>query len=130
MIILSKAKKLTLADIIAKKEQILDSRKSIGKIFIPSLDGYIVVQKPDRALLADAQEIKNGMDSNVHIVYNCVVEPDLKDKDTQKEFGVHTPKELLQVIMNDGEIGDVAASLMTLAGYGDTGVELIKDIKN
>ena len=125
-----KMKKLTLADIIAKKEQILDSKKKVGNIFIKSLDGYIVAEKPDRALIADAQEMENGMESNVHIVYNCIVEPNLKDKDIQKEFGVHTPKELLQVIMNDGEIGDVAAELMKLAGYGNTGVELVKDLKN
>lgn len=122
--------KLTLADIVKKKEQILDSKKKIGNIYVPSLGGYIVVEKPDRELLADAQDFDNGMESNVHLVYNCIVEPDLKDKKTQEEFGTHTPKELVQVLMNDGEIGEIAKQLMTLAGYGETGVKLVEDIKN
>lgn len=123
-------KKLTLADIISKKDQIMDGKKKIGNVLIPSLGGYIVVEKPDRELIADANEITGGMESNVHLVYNCIVDPNLKDKETIDAFGVHTPKELVQVLLNDGEISDVADALMKLAGYGDTGIKLVTDLKN
>lgn len=123
-------KKLTLADIISKKEQILDSKKKIGKIFIKSLDGYIVVEKPDKALMADSQEFDNPVDSNIHVVSHCIIEPNLKDKETQKKFGVYTPKELLETIMEDGEIGTIAEKLLDMAGYGNNGVKLVKDLKN
>ena len=125
-----KMKKLTLADIISKREQIFDSKKKVGKIFVPSLGGYIVVEKPDRALVADAQNYDNGMESNVHLVTQCVVEPNLKDKQAMAEFGVHTPKEFLQAILEDGEIGTIAEKLLDMAGYGDNGVKLVKDLKN
>lgn len=125
-----KIKKLTLADIISKKEQIQDSKKKLGEIYVPSLEGYIVVEKPDRELMADAHEYENGMDSNVHLVSNCIVEPNIKDKETMSELGVHTPKELLQTILSDGEIGTIAEKLMDLAGYTNNGIEMVKDLKN
>lgn len=123
-------KKLTLEDIIAKKDQIRDNRAKNVEIYVKSLDGSIVAQLPDRALVADCMEFDDDMESNVHLVYNCIVEPNLKDKEAQTAFGVHTPKELLQAIISDGEIGYIAEKLMEVAGYDKGNVRLVNEIKN
>lgn len=123
-------KKVTLEDLIARKEEIQANKNKTVKMYIKSLDGYVVMQKPDRKLIADAMEADNGIESNIHLVYNTMVEPNLKDKDTQKAFGVHTPKELLQSILSDGEIGFIAESLMDEAGYKKGSVKVIEEIKN
>lgn len=121
---------VTLETILKNKEKIKNKNKSEGKISVPSLGGHIIVEMPDRALMADSQAINNPMESNAHLVYNCIKEPSLKDKKLQEEFGALTPKELLSVLLTDGEIANIAAKIMKLAGYTESGVELVDEIKN
>lgn len=130
MLSTAEVKKITLADIIARKEQIKEGRNKTAKIFVKSLDGYIVAEKPDRTLIADSLDFENGVESNIHLAYNCIIEPNLKDKEAQEAFGVHTPKEFLQVILSDGEISFIAEKLIELAGYKKDNIRLIEDIKN
>lgn len=123
-------KKVTLEDLIKRKEEIQSSRNKSVKVYIKSLDGYVVLATPDRKLVADSLECTTSMESNVHLIYNSMIEPNLKDKDTQKAFNVHTPKELLQAILSDGEIGFMAEELMNVSGYDRKGVKLVQEIKN
>lgn len=123
-------KKVTLEDLIKRKDELQENKKKTVKIYVESLDGYIVANKPDRALIADAQELDNNIESNIHLVTYCVVEPNLKDKEAQETFGVHTPKELLQSIFNDGEISNMADELLRQAGFKEGNVKLVKDLKN
>lgn len=124
-------KKVTLEDIIARKDQIINNRKGVVKLYVKSLDGYITLAKPTKALFADSYEKEDGIESNIHLVYNSVIEPDLKNKEAQKAFGVHTPKELLQSLLSVGEIATIADQLAEASGFGGNAVRKITDdIKN
>lgn len=123
-------KKITLEDIIARKDEIRDSKNKTIKLYVKSFDGYVVAQMPDRKLIADSAACDTEIESNVHLVYNCIVEPDLRDKEAQKAFGVYTPKELLQTIFNDGEISFMAKTIIEVAGFKEGNVRLVDDIKN
>lgn len=124
-------KQITLEDIIAKKDAIKEDKVKKVKIFVESLDGYVTMKKPGRKLIADSLEKENGIESNIHVVYNSMVEPNLKDLEAQKAFGVHTPKDLLVEILNDGEISLIAEQLMNASGYSKNTVRVVTDeVKN
>ena len=67
-----KQTKLTLKDLLARKEQMLESKKKPkrAELYVKSLDGTITVESPTSALAKDAQEMDNG---DVYLAYQCVV---------------------------------------------------------
>lgn len=120
--------KLTLKDLIAKKEQVLDSKKKTRNLYIKSLDGIITIEKPSIETIVDASKIDSGMESDKYLVYNCIIEPNLKDKELQKVYGCIEPSDILK-IFEDGEISSIARECMNLAGYSGS-VSVVDDIKN
>ena len=79
---MNKNTKITLQELIRRKEQMLESKKTPKKaeLFIKSLDGTITIESPTAALARDAQEMDNG---DAYVVYSCVTEPCLKSKELQ-----------------------------------------------
>lgn len=120
--------KITLQELIRRKEQMLESKKTPKKaeLFIKSLDGTITIESPTAALARDAQEMDNG---DAYVVYSCVTEPCLKSKELQTEFGCVDPMEIVDMIFDPGEIPQIAMECLKLAGYVD-GVKVVNDIKN
>lgn len=68
-----------------------------------------------------------AFDANALTATAGMVEPDLKNKDLQKHFGVATPKDLLEKLFLPGEIVDLADTVRTLSGYDE---ETDDDVKN
>lgn len=122
------ATKLTLKDLIAKKEQVLNSKNKTRNLYIKSLDGVITIEKPSIDLIIDASKIDEGAESDKYLVYNCIVEPNIKDKELQKAYECVEPTEILK-IFEDGEISTIAKECMDLAGYNGS-VSVVEDIKN
>ncbi|SCY93032.1 phage tail assembly chaperone [Alkaliphilus peptidifermentans] len=126
-------KKLTVTDLIKKKEQLKQKEKSTEELYVPSLDSYIIIQKPSRALcmeaLSVAQNDSTQDKADLHMVYNCVVEPNLKDIKLQEEFSCVEPMEIVEKIFEAGEIGSISGYCLKMAGYSDS-VKAVKDIKN
>ncbi|SKA99337.1 Phage XkdN-like tail assembly chaperone protein, TAC [Caloramator quimbayensis] len=122
------AKKLTLKDLIAKKEQILNNKVKTMDLYVKSLDAVITIQKPDIDTIIDASKIDNPSESDRYLVYNCVIQPNLKDKELQEAYGCVEPIEILK-IFEDGEISSIALKCMELAGYRNS-VSVVEDIKN
>ncbi len=121
-------KKLTLQELIAKKEQIQDTKTNKTKdLYISSLDGSITIQKPDKQLCLDALEMDQQGDT--YLVYHCVVQPNVKDKKLLQAFGCTEPIEIVEKLFEIGEISAIAKECITLAGYGDS-VTVVEDIKN
>lgn len=120
--------KLTLKDLIAKKEKVLNNKGKTRNLFIKSLDGIITIEKPSIETVIDASRIDNGIESDRYLVYNCIVEPNLKDKELQQAYGCVEPIDILK-IFNDGEISSIAKECMSLAGYSGS-VSVVDDIKN
>lgn len=123
-----KMTKLTLKDLISKKEQVLSGKKKTRNLYIKSLDGIITIEKPSIETVIDASKIDSGMESDKYLVYNCIIEPNLRDKELQKEYGCVEPTDILK-IFNDGEISSIAKECMNLAGYSGS-VSVVDDIKN
>ena len=123
-----KMTKLTLKDLIAKKEQVLNGKKKTRDLYIKSLDGVITIEKPSIETIVDATRIDSGVESDKYLVYNCIVEPNLRDKELQKAYGCIEPTDILK-IFEDGEISSIAKECMGFAGYSDS-VSVVDDIKN
>lgn len=123
--------KITLKELIARKEQMLEAKKTPKTVdlYIPSLDGTVTIEEPDRDIVIEAQ----GMDATVgdiYMVYQCVTEPPLKSTDLQKEFDCKEPMEIVDKIFASGEIPAIARECMVLAGYGDGVKPIVEDLKN
>lgn len=125
---MNKNTKITLQELIRRKEQMLESKKKpkTASLYIKSLDGTITIESPTAALARDAQEMDNG---DAYMVYSCVTEPCLKSKELQTEFGCVDPMEIVEKIFDAGEIPQIAVECLKLAGYVD-GVKVVNDIKN
>ena len=120
--------KITLQELIRRKEQMLESKRQpkTATLYIKSLDGTITIESPAAALARDAQEMDNG---DAYMVYSCVTEPCLKSKELQNEFGCVDPMEIVDKVFDTGEIPQIAVECLKLAGYVD-GVKVVNEIKN
>lgn len=116
-----------LSDLIAKASEIKNSKKEVKEIHIKSLDGTIKVQKPSRDICMAAYENDR---SDEYLVYECVVEPNLKDKNLHETYGVVDPLDIVSEVFEAGEISYLGMTLLSLAGYDDLAVKLVDDIKN
>lgn len=68
-----------------------------------------------------------AFDANVLVATEGMVEPNLKNKELQKHFGVATPKDLAEKLFLGGEIVDLADTVRSLSGYSE---ETDDDVKN
>ncbi len=126
-------KQLTVTDLLKKKEELKQKENQREEIYVPSLDAYIIVKKPTRSLCMEALSIAQNESTqdkaDLHMVYNCVVEPNLKDEKLQEEFGCIEPTDIVEKIFEAGEIGSISGYCLQMAGYSDS-VKAVKDIKN
>ena len=74
---MNKTTKITLEELIRRKEQMLESKKKpkTKTLYIKSLDGTITIESPTAAMARAAQDMENG---DAYMVYSCVTEPCLK----------------------------------------------------
>lgn len=127
------SKSISIKDLLAKKEQLKKKKQSTEMLFIESLDGYITIKEPTRDFCLESLEMAQSVDSDkadIHIVYNSVTEPNLKDKDIQKEFGCVAPTDIVEMLFKPGEISAISGHCLQLAGYGNGMKKLDKTIKN
>lgn len=127
------SKKLTIKDLLARKDQLKKKKQSTETLYIESLQGEITIQEPTRELCLESLEMAEGGDSNradAYMAYNCIVEPNLKDKELQKEFGCVEPTEIVDILFKPGEIAAISGYCLQLAGYGNPVKKVEKEIKN
>lgn len=124
--------RLTLDELINKATQ-KDNKERYFELYIRSLDRTIKLRKPDNELILDALDITkdNSHDGDLHLVYNSIVEPNLKDTKLHSAYGVTRPCEILDKIFKLGEIAKIAQELTKDSGiFDEKSVTLIDDIKN
>lgn len=64
------------------------------------------------------------------LITNCVVYPDLNNKELQDSYGVMGASELVKVMLNVGEYADLSRQCLSINGF-DVGLdELIEEAKN
>ncbi len=124
---MNKNTKLTLAELLRRKEQMLESKekKKTRDLYVKSIDAVITVEEPSGALCRDANDMEPG-EGDKYMCYECIVEPNLKDAEVQKQFGCTNPMDIVDVIFAPGEIPQIAIECMKLAGYMG-GVEAVKN---
>lgn len=126
----SKKKALTLDDLIAKKAELAEKKQQqkTKQLYIESLDSLITIKAPSRYIVIDANE-KDEADAQVHLIYNSVVEPNLKSPELHKAFDCEGhPVKIVEKIFADGEIPTLAMQCITFAHEGNSVVDL--SIKN
>ena len=124
---MNKNTKLTLAELLRRKEQMLESKKTKKTIdlYVKSIDATITISEPDGALCRDANDMEPG-EGDKYLCYECITEPNLKSKEVQDAFGCTEPMDVVDIIFEPGEIPQIAIECMKLAGYMG-GVEQVKN---
>jgi hypothetical protein len=117
--------KITIKKLLEDKEKISKKARKQASLYVKSLDGEVVIQAPTASQTKDAQDTDYP---DEYIIYNCLVEPNLKDEALQKEFGCIDPIEIVSKIFDAGEIPLIAVECLRLSGYVD-GVKVVADIK-
>ena len=122
--------KITLNELIKRKEQMLEAKKTPKRqdLFVKSLGGVITIEEPSRALVIEAQEMGTDV-SDAYMVYQCVVEPNLKNAELRDAFGCVEPIEIVDKIFSAGEVVSIAKQCLELSGYID-GVSVADTLKN
>lgn len=122
-------KKLTTAEILGRRD---DFRKRNGltrELYIPELGYSVSFRKPT----SEECRISFGMDDDVSDIYmlsECMVEPNLKDPELLKEFGcIDSPLDIVEKIFSAGEIYNIALAIMKFTGYTSQ-YDTIEELKN
>lgn len=124
---------LTIEDILKRKEYFEKKRKETTKLYVKSIDSYIEICKVDKELYLEIMDMEED-ESDEHLVYNAVINPNLKSEELQKAFGVNNPYDILTEIFDYGEIKQISAKVLEFSGYLNS-VELdskkiVGEIKN
>ena len=123
--------KLTLEGLLAKKEQMLEAKKTPKKatLYIKSHNATITVQEPSKQVVRDAFEMEGDI-SNAYVTRECCIEPPLKSTQIMEDFGIQDPLDVPETIFTHAEVGLIAEACLKLAGYDPSSVQVIDDIKN
>lgn len=123
----SEKKVITLDELIKRKEEIKAKRKSDAEktkdFYIETLDALVTVKNPGRLLVLEAADMDEPKASEF-LVYNSVVQPNLKDPNLHKEFGVEGhPMKIVNILLGEAEIGLLAQKCMELAADGNSVID-------
>lgn len=121
-------KKLSIGDLIANADAIKAKKKETRQLYVKSLDATISIMKPSRSIILDSHDLGNE-EGNSFLVYECVTEPNFKDAALQKAYNA-TGYEVLDRILDPGEVDNIAKELINYAGYGAGYVSIVEDVKN
>lgn len=126
--------KLTLLQLIKEKEKYEVKQGVKEELYIERLDATIIFEKPDRALAIESLELSQDKDAesgaaDIHLIYNSIVEPNLKDAELQQAFNCAEPTDIITKIFEAGEIPAIAQEIMKSAGFGSH-IKKVEQVKN
>ena len=121
---------VTVADLIAQREQIKNKRKNTYDL--ETSIGTITVKQPTAKMIEENLKIEGGgRQSDIELIFDCVINPNLKDKDLQQAYGCTAPSDIVPMLFQTGEIGAIAAAIMRCAGYGKSiEYKIHEEVKN
>ena len=124
---MNKNTKLTLAELLRRKEQMMAAKKTKKTLdlYVKSIDAVITIEEPTAALCRDANDMEAG-EGDKYMCYECIKEPNLKSQEAQEAFGCADPMDIVEYIFAPGEIPQIAIECMKLAGYVG-GVDAVKN---
>ena len=126
------AKKLTIKELIAQKEQLKNKKSRTIDLYVESLDSEITVSSPSSALILEAQDVgeQDATRADAYIIFNCMKEPNLKDSELQTAYSCLEPLDIVEKLFLPGEVAAIASEIMKLAGFGSNVSKVGKEIKN
>lgn len=128
------SKTITVADLLKQKDELKKKKQRTQKLYVESLGAEIVIQEPIKGLALEALEMAQDSTrsdkADAHVCYHCVIEPNLKDPELQKQFGCVEPTDIVDMIFLPGEVSAIGGHIMQLAGYGQSVKKLDKELKN
>lgn len=129
----TETKKLTVTDLIEKKEKIQPKQNVTQEILVNRLGATVTIRRAERSLVLDTMDLATDEESedksDEFFVYNIMIEPNLKDPELQKAYGCAEPTDIVSKIFEYGEIASIAQEGMKLSGY-KKGITVVKDLKN
>lgn len=125
---MDKNTKLTLDELIRRKEQIIMQRKlsDSKELYVEHLGGTITITAPDEGIMSDLADMDPAT-ANKYIVYQCVKEPCLKSKELQAVYECAEGMDIVNKLFKMGEIARIAEEIVNLAGYDKDSIEAIKN---
>ena len=120
-------KKLTLSDLIARKEQREAGRTDYRDVKVEALDGMLTLKKlPLSQVLTmlDAQDenagMKEDLDFEVELIYKSC--PVLQNKELQEAYGCQEPYDIVLRVLDDnvGALAELASAVLDFYGMGDS----------
>lgn len=130
---MKKITKLTVTDLMKNKERYQVKENVTEEVFIDRLGASVTIRKPEKSLCIEAMQMAQDPNliskSDAFVVYSVIVEPNLKDKELQKEFGCVEPTDIVDKIFEPGEVTSIAKLALELAGYTKA-LKKVKDLKN
>ena len=120
---------VSIEELIAKKDEI--KAKKAAKYALETSIGDIIVKLPTSGIIADAWNFNNSMDGNKYVILECTVEPNLKNAELQKAYGIGDPMDIVAALFQPGEITRIASVILDKAGYKENiRIKLANEIKN
>ena len=105
---------VTIADLIAQRESIKNKRKE--RYDLETSIGTITVKQPTIKLIEETLRIEGGgRQSDIELIYESVVDPNLKDKDLQQAYGCTAPSDIVPMLFQTGEIGAISSAIPAAA---------------
>lgn len=110
-------KKLTLAEIIAKKAEKKNKEHTTEDVFVESLGGDITIRRVSKEIVYRALDMmgetaSNNVYANAYIVYHGVAEFQSQELTNDEKEPVNVVYNLLELY----EISDLASKIMKLSG--------------
>jgi len=120
---------VTISELISRREE-LQTRKA--ELYdVETSIGTLVCRIPSAGLVSEAWDMKSTAEGNKYLVFQCVVEPNLKDKELQKAFKASEPFDVVTEIFLPGEVSKIAGHLLKLAGFeGNITSKIHSEVKN
>lgn len=120
-------KKLTLSDLIARKEQRDSSKAEYRDIKVEALGGMLTLKKLPLSqvltMLDDQDEnagMKENLDFEVELIYKSC--PMLQNKELQEAYGCQEPYDIVLRVLDDnvGALAELASAVLDFYGMGDS----------
>ena len=120
-------KKLTLSDLIARKEQRESSKADYRDIKVEALGGMLTLKKLPLSqvltMLDDQDEnagMKENLDFEVELIYKSC--PMLQNKELQEAYGCQEPYDIVLRVLDDnvGALAELANAVLDFYGMGDS----------
>lgn len=126
--------RLTLDDLIARKEQREQATPCYKDVYIDMLGGNILVEKiPLRQLIGVMEGLDSGspqdaLQAKIDIIYSCC--PIMRKKELQDVYSCAEPTEIVCKLFQEklGPINKLVLAILDLYGMGDD--ESIEEVKN